>query len=42
MYIYITDGIEIILNNYSFLFSNIQTIGTFMEIKTAPTYATLT
>ena len=42
---FITDGIEIILNNNSFQFNNInymQTLGTAMGTKMAPTYATLT
>ena len=39
------EGIEIILNNISFQFNNInyiQTLGTAMGTKMAPTYATLT
>ena len=39
------EGIEIILNNNSFQFNNnnyIQTLGTAMGTKMAPTYATLT
>jgi len=42
---FIIDGIELILNNNSFQFNNknyIQTLGTAMGTKMAPTYATLT
>ena len=41
----IIEGTEIILNNNSFQFNNInyiQTLGTAMGTKMAPTYATLT
>ena len=42
---FITEGIELILNNNSFQFNHInyiQTLGTSMGTKIAPTYATLT
>ena len=42
---FITEGIEIILNNNFFQFNNInyiQTLGTTMGTKMAPTYETLT
>ena len=41
----IIEGIQIILNNHSFQFNNInyiQTLGTAMGTNMAPTYATLT
>ena len=41
---FIIEGIEITLNNNSFQFNNInyiQTLGTAMGTKMAPTYATL-
>ena len=42
---FIIEGIEIIFDNYSFQFNNvkyIETLGTAMGTKMAPTYATLT
>ena len=42
---FITDGIELILNNNSFQFDNmnyIQTLGTAMRTKMTPAYTTLT